>query len=142
MAFLKWHLSIPLINHLDLRATLTQGHAGLTSQWSHTEQVTALLNYDSTSRSGDNGHTPDTHRTSTWDWRYSTHLHTITRTTRVTVISGALPLERATHRYTRALHTTQGHHRADIKAPRAPVSDGRQQLAVKAAERALSLIHI
>ena len=35
-------------------------------------------------------------------------------------------------RYTRALHTTQGHNRPD-KA-RVPVSDGRQQLAVKAAE--------
>ena len=52
----------------------------------------------------------------------------------LTVISGALPLERATHRYTRALHTTQGHHLiANIGNARAPNSDGRQQLAVKAA---------
>ena len=51
----------------------------------------------------------------------------------LTVISGALPLERAAHRYTRALHITQGHHRPDMKA-RVPVSDGRQQLALKAAE--------
>ena len=36
------------------------------------------------------------------------------------------------HRYSRALHTTQGHHLLDNS--RAPVSDGRQQLAVKAAE--------
>ena len=35
-------------------------------------------------------------------------------------------------RYTRALHTTQGHNRPD--KVRLPVSDGRQQLAVKAAE--------
>ena len=35
-------------------------------------------------------------------------------------------------RYTRTLYTTQGHNRPD-KA-RLPVSDGRQQLAVKAAE--------
>ena len=36
-------------------------------------------------------------------------------------------------RYTRALHTTQGHHLLG-NAERLPVSDGRQQLAVKAAE--------
>ena len=38
-------------------------------------------------------------------------------------------------RYTRALHTTQGHHRPG--RARAPVSDGRQQLAIKAAEGAV-----
>ena len=36
-------------------------------------------------------------------------------------------------RYTRALHATQGHNRPD--KVRLPVSDGRQQLAVKVAER-------
>ena len=62
----------------------------------------------------------------TRDGRHRSHAYTSCNKRR------AVPLERATHRYTRALHTTQGHHRPD-KA-RAPVSDGRQQLAVKAAE--------
>jgi len=38
-----------------------------------------------------------------------------------------------THLYTRALHATQGHHLGDSTRAR-PISDGRQQLAVKAAE--------